>query len=37
MFSWYCEVEKVYGAVLLVCKVEFYIIMYIAYVCVDGV
>ena len=31
----YCQVKKVYRHVLM-CGIEFYVIMYLIYVCIDG-
>jgi len=36
VFSCYCQVKKVYRPVVVVCGVELYVIMYLIYVCVDG-
>lgn len=36
LFACYSQVKKVYGAVVFVGGVEPYVIMYLIYVCVDG-
>ena len=33
----YCQIEKGYGIVFFLCGVNFYVIVYFVYVCVDGV
>ena len=37
MFGCCCQIEKRYATVLFVCRVEFYVIVYFVYICIDSV